>query len=118
MRADDDVYVRTDRLGRFLRGINSSQPMFIGQAGLGAKSELGRLSLASHVSRAALSRGLGPRGWRRPAGGATCYLSVCMRTCGVLDRVGLDARSLLVQTGDTDMIYTIVLTYGLRDISL
>ncbi|XP_043194564.1 chondroitin sulfate synthase 1-like isoform X1 [Amphibalanus amphitrite] len=47
MRADDDVYVRTDRLGRFLRGINSSQPMFIGQAGLGNKAEFGRLSLAS-----------------------------------------------------------------------
>ena len=50
MRADDDVYVRTDRLGRFLRGINSSQPMFIGQAGLGNKAEFGRLSLASQVS--------------------------------------------------------------------
>ncbi|KAF0302946.1 Serine protease nudel [Amphibalanus amphitrite] len=49
MRADDDVYVRTDRLGRFLRGINSSQPMFIGQAGLGNKAEFGRLSLASQI---------------------------------------------------------------------
>ncbi|XP_037082858.1 chondroitin sulfate synthase 1-like [Pollicipes pollicipes] len=47
MRADDDVYIRMDRLRKFLRGINSSQPMFIGQAGLGNTEEFGRLSLNS-----------------------------------------------------------------------
>lgn len=35
MRADDDVFVKTDRLELFLRNINSSQPLFIGQAGKG-----------------------------------------------------------------------------------
>lgn len=35
MRADDDVFVKTDRLEPFLRNINSSQPRFIGQAGKG-----------------------------------------------------------------------------------
>ena len=35
MRADDDVFVKTDRLEAFLRNINSSQARFIGQAGKG-----------------------------------------------------------------------------------
>lgn len=35
MRADDDVFVKTERLELFLRNINSSKPMFIGQAGKG-----------------------------------------------------------------------------------
>ena len=35
MRADDDVFVKTERLEIFLRNINSSQPRFIGQAGKG-----------------------------------------------------------------------------------
>ncbi|XP_076333600.1 chondroitin sulfate synthase 1-like [Tachypleus tridentatus] len=45
MRADDDVYVRTDKLEKFLRSINSSKAQFIGQAGLGNKDEFGQLSL-------------------------------------------------------------------------
>lgn len=45
MRADDDVYIRTDLLEKFLRSVNSSKPQFIGQAGLGNKEEFGQLSL-------------------------------------------------------------------------
>lgn len=45
MRADDDVYVRLDKLEVFLRSLNSSQPLFIGQAGLGTPEEYGQLSL-------------------------------------------------------------------------
>lgn len=37
MRADDDVFVKTDRLELFLRSINSSRPVFIGQAGKGSQ---------------------------------------------------------------------------------
>lgn len=35
MRADDDVFIRTDRLELFLRNVNSSKARFIGQAGKG-----------------------------------------------------------------------------------
>ena len=45
MRADDDVYVKGDRLFTFLKSLNSSKPLFIGQAGVGKKEELGMLSL-------------------------------------------------------------------------
>ncbi|XP_068721554.1 chondroitin sulfate synthase 3-like [Montipora capricornis] len=45
MRADDDVYVRNDRLVRFLRSLNSSDDVHLGHAGVGAKEELGMLSL-------------------------------------------------------------------------
>ena len=45
MRADDDVFIRGDKLELFLRSINSSKPHFIGQAGLGNKEEFGLLSL-------------------------------------------------------------------------
>lgn len=45
MRADDDVYIKGDRLATFLHSINSSHPQFIGQAGLGTKEEFGTLSL-------------------------------------------------------------------------
>lgn len=45
MRADDDVYVKGDRLSEFLHSVNSSRPLFIGQAGLGNKDEFGQLSL-------------------------------------------------------------------------
>jgi len=37
MRADDDVFVKTDHLELFLRSINSSRPVFIGQAGKGSQ---------------------------------------------------------------------------------
>lgn len=45
MRADDDVYVRTERLEKFLKSINSSKLYYIGQAGRGNPDEFGRLSL-------------------------------------------------------------------------
>ena len=35
MRADDDAYVKTEQLEKFLRTLNSSQPIFLGQTGLG-----------------------------------------------------------------------------------
>ncbi|XP_066583184.1 chondroitin sulfate synthase 1 [Prorops nasuta] len=44
-RADDDVYVRTDRLEKLLRSVDSKRPMYIGQAGRGNSEEFGLLSL-------------------------------------------------------------------------
>ena len=35
MRADDDVYIKTRKLENFLRTLNSSRPIFLGQTGLG-----------------------------------------------------------------------------------
>lgn len=45
MRADDDVYVRGDKLGEFLRSVDSRKPQFIGQAGRGTNSERDALAL-------------------------------------------------------------------------
>ncbi|KAG4068935.1 hypothetical protein HA402_005083 [Bradysia odoriphaga] len=45
MRTDDDVYISTWKLERFLRSIDSSKPQFIGQAGKGNTEEFGLLSL-------------------------------------------------------------------------
>ncbi|XP_049837336.1 chondroitin sulfate synthase 1 [Schistocerca gregaria] len=45
LRADDDVYVRADRLEKLLRSVDSRQPRFIGQAGRGNEQEFGLLSL-------------------------------------------------------------------------
>ena len=45
MRADDDVYVKGDKMATFLHSINSSLTHFIGQAGLGTKEEINRLHL-------------------------------------------------------------------------
>lgn len=45
MRADDDIFVKTERLELFLKNINSSKPYFIGQAGQGIQEEFGLLSL-------------------------------------------------------------------------
>ena len=45
MRADDDVYVRNDRLAEFLHSLNSSDDIHLGHAGIGAKEELGMLSM-------------------------------------------------------------------------
>lgn len=47
VRADDDVFVKGDKLDKFLRSINSSKPQFIGQAGVGKPEELGLLSLTA-----------------------------------------------------------------------
>lgn len=44
-RADDDVFIRTDKLEKFLRSVDSSKPQFIGQAGRGNSEEFGLLSL-------------------------------------------------------------------------
>lgn len=45
LRADDDVYVRTDKLEKFLRSVDSKKSMYIGQAGRGNTEEFGLLSL-------------------------------------------------------------------------
>ena len=45
MRADDDVYIRNDKLVRLLRSLNSSDDIYLGQAGTGAKKEKGMLNL-------------------------------------------------------------------------
>ncbi|VVC98772.1 unnamed protein product [Leptidea sinapis] len=45
MRADDDVYVRGDKLGEFLRSVDSTKAQFIGQAGRGTAAERDALSL-------------------------------------------------------------------------
>lgn len=45
LRADDDVYVKTNELETFLRSIDSSKPWFIGQTGRGNTEEFGLLSL-------------------------------------------------------------------------
>ena len=37
MRCDDDVYVRTDKLEGFLRTLNSTEDLYIGQAGTGRR---------------------------------------------------------------------------------
>lgn len=46
MRADDDLYVRGDRLELFLRSIDHNRLRFVGQAGRGTAQEYGTLSLA------------------------------------------------------------------------
>ena len=50
MRADDDVYVKGDKMATFLHSINSSRTHFIGQAGLGTKEEFGQLSLEQDMN--------------------------------------------------------------------
>ncbi|KAM9307197.1 chondroitin sulfate synthase 3 [Pholidichthys leucotaenia] len=45
MRADDDVYIRGEKLELFLQSLNSSKPYYLGQTGLGTAEELGRLAL-------------------------------------------------------------------------
>ncbi|XP_064164106.1 chondroitin sulfate synthase 3 [Anguilla rostrata] len=45
MRADDDVYIRGEKLESFLRSLNSSKPLYLGQTGLGTSEELGKLAL-------------------------------------------------------------------------
>ncbi|XP_018318487.1 chondroitin sulfate synthase 1 [Agrilus planipennis] len=44
-RADDDVYVKTNKLETFLRSVDSRKPWFIGQTGRGNSEEFGLLSL-------------------------------------------------------------------------
>ena len=45
MRADDDVYVRGQKLVSFLDGIDSSQPIYMGQPGFGRIEDRKRLQL-------------------------------------------------------------------------
>ncbi|XP_014213411.2 chondroitin sulfate synthase 1 [Copidosoma floridanum] len=45
LRADDDLYVRMDRLERLLRSVDSRRAHYIGQAGRGSSEERGRLAL-------------------------------------------------------------------------
>ncbi|XP_053611389.1 chondroitin sulfate synthase 1 [Plodia interpunctella] len=45
MRADDDVYVRADKLEDFLRSVDSRKAQFIGQAGRGTAAERNVLAL-------------------------------------------------------------------------
>lgn len=45
MRADDDIYIKGERLEAFLRSLNSSEPLFLGQTGLGTTEEMGKLAL-------------------------------------------------------------------------
>ncbi|XP_044579709.1 chondroitin sulfate synthase 1 isoform X1 [Cotesia glomerata] len=45
IRADDDVYIRTDRLKKLLMSVDSGKPMYIGQAGRGNSEEIGQLAL-------------------------------------------------------------------------
>ncbi|KAG1679324.1 Chondroitin sulfate synthase 1 [Nymphon striatum] len=47
MRADDDLYVRTDLLANFLRSIRNDKVQFIGQAGLGSNESMEELGLES-----------------------------------------------------------------------
>ena len=48
MRADDDVYVRTDKLMDFLRTLDSSEDMVVGQGGTGKKEETNKLGLGNN----------------------------------------------------------------------
>ncbi|KAJ8252355.1 hypothetical protein COCON_G00216670 [Conger conger] len=45
MRVDDDIYIQTERLESFLRSLNSSRAVLLGQTGTGAQNELGTLAL-------------------------------------------------------------------------
>ena len=45
MRMDDDVYVKPERLTKFLRSLNSSEKLLIGQPGLGNPKEFGLMGL-------------------------------------------------------------------------
>ncbi|XP_071450437.1 chondroitin sulfate synthase 1 [Hetaerina americana] len=45
LRADDDVYIRGDKLEKLLRSVDSRKARFVGQAGRGDHNEFGLLSL-------------------------------------------------------------------------
>ncbi|CRK90556.1 CLUMA_CG004259, isoform B [Clunio marinus] len=45
LRADDDVFIKPDKLEKFLRRVDSTKAQFIGQAGRGNNEEFGLLSL-------------------------------------------------------------------------
>ncbi|XP_041350927.1 chondroitin sulfate synthase 1-like [Gigantopelta aegis] len=45
MRVDDDIFIQPDRLEKFLRSVNSSRRLYMGQPGLGIPRERGKLGL-------------------------------------------------------------------------
>lgn len=45
LRADDDVYVKGNKLEKFLRGLDSRKIMYVGQPGKGIQREQGKLGL-------------------------------------------------------------------------
>jgi len=49
VRADDDAYIKTDKLEKFLRNLNSSEPIFLGQTGLG-NAEVSRVNTIEFVN--------------------------------------------------------------------
>jgi chondroitin sulfate synthase len=48
MRADDDVYVRTEKLQQFLQSLDSSEDTVVGQGGTGKRQEKNKLGLIKH----------------------------------------------------------------------
>ena len=46
VRADDDVYIKGDKLAKFLASVNSSELHYIGQSGEGREDERGKLGLS------------------------------------------------------------------------
>ena len=46
VRADDDVYIKGEKLAKFLASINSSELHYIGQSGVGRAREKGKLGLS------------------------------------------------------------------------
>ena len=48
MRADDDVYVRVDRLTELLGNINPAQDIYMGSPGFGKVNDRNRIKLQSH----------------------------------------------------------------------
>uniref|UniRef100_A0A915IDY4 Hexosyltransferase n=1 Tax=Romanomermis culicivorax TaxID=13658 RepID=A0A915IDY4_ROMCU len=48
VRADDDVYIRLEKLELFLKSLNSSMPLYLGQPGQGTPEEYGKLDLENN----------------------------------------------------------------------
>ena len=46
VRADDDVYIKGEKLAKFLTSVNSSETYYIGHSGIGRKEEKGKLGLS------------------------------------------------------------------------
>ena len=51
MRADDDVYVKVDRLRDLLEGVNPAQDVYMGSPGFGRESDQGRIRLGGQGDR-------------------------------------------------------------------
>ena len=48
LRADDDVYIRGDRLRNLLRSLDSNENIYLGRAGMGKVEDIKRLGLKPH----------------------------------------------------------------------